>query len=340
MSNLISVIVPVYNASPYLQDCINSILAQTYKDFELLLLDDGSTDSSLEICKSAADKDDRVIALHHENCGVSATRNKGISMSRGEYIAFVDADDMLADDYLEKLHYAIISQGSTTDCISICRFNKLFDNGEVFEYMEDLDELASIYYPLSAVINAALHSRIWGCVWRMLIPKSLIVDNNILFENCHVREDQLFLFDVIANCKTVSLCDEIMYIYRHLSTSACHKKYKQNFAEDQTIYLDNLQGKLKRYELTSENIERFMGIAMLNVRVDLLSNASNAPKPFKELKNLKSNKYFRCKLAKEFIAEWKQFSGKTARVVMTLDSLKLTFLIPLLIRLKSRLISR
>ena len=100
----ISVIVPVYNTEEYLSQCIDSILAQTFVDFELLLIDDGSTDSSGMICDKYADKDTRVIVYHKQNEGVSAARNLGIDNSKGEWITFVDSDDILYPEALSVLH--------------------------------------------------------------------------------------------------------------------------------------------------------------------------------------------------------------------------------------------
>ena len=104
---IISIIVPVYNVEKYLKRCIESILNQTFKNFELLLLDDGSTDSSGSICDKYAKKDNRIIVKHKKNQGVSATRNLGIDIAKGEYITFVDSDDWIENDYLEKMYLKI-----------------------------------------------------------------------------------------------------------------------------------------------------------------------------------------------------------------------------------------
>lgn len=99
----ISVIIPVYNVAPYLGDCINSLLAQSFADFEVLLVDDGSTDGSGAICDAFAEKDARLIVLHQENGGVCSARNRGIDHARGEFIVFVDADDLVTKEHLEHL---------------------------------------------------------------------------------------------------------------------------------------------------------------------------------------------------------------------------------------------
>ena len=100
---LVSIIVPVYNTAPYLRACLDSVLSQSFTDFEILLVDDGSTDGSGKICDEYAGKDSRVIVLHQENGGVGSARNRGIDNARGEFLVFVDADDFVTDGYLEHL---------------------------------------------------------------------------------------------------------------------------------------------------------------------------------------------------------------------------------------------
>ena len=102
--NAISVIVPVYNTEKYLHRCVDSILAQTFTDFELLLIDDGSTDSSGAICDESAQKDSRVRVFHKENGGVSSARNLGLDKAKGKWVTFVDSDDWIKESFLNKLY--------------------------------------------------------------------------------------------------------------------------------------------------------------------------------------------------------------------------------------------
>ena len=103
MEDLISVIVPIYNVESYLEQCIKSIINQTYKNIEIILIDDGSTDKSPKICDKYKQKDSRIIVVHKQNTGVSATRNIGLELSKGKWIAFVDSDDWIEKEYLEEL---------------------------------------------------------------------------------------------------------------------------------------------------------------------------------------------------------------------------------------------
>ena len=121
----ISVIVPVYNVEDYLDRCINSIVKQTYKNLEIILVDDGSTDSSYKICNEWAKKDERIKVLHNKNEGVSKARNVGIDASTGDFIAFVDSDDYIEETMFEKL---LDKQKTNNSDIVFCRVNQINNN--------------------------------------------------------------------------------------------------------------------------------------------------------------------------------------------------------------------
>ena len=120
---IISIIVPVYNVESYLERCINSILNQTFKNFELILVDDGSTDKSGEICDSFAGYDKRIRVIHKKNGGLSSARNVGLDVSIGKYIGFVDSDDWIDEFMYEKLYRNMIK---TKSDIVICNFSRVY----------------------------------------------------------------------------------------------------------------------------------------------------------------------------------------------------------------------
>ena len=124
----ISIIVPVYNVEKYLEKCIKSILNQTFTDFELILVNDGSTDKSGVICDNYKNIDDRIIVIHKKNEGLSSARNSGLDIAKGRYIGFVDSDDYINNDMYHKLYEALIKNNSD---ISICKFVKVYDDSEM-----------------------------------------------------------------------------------------------------------------------------------------------------------------------------------------------------------------
>lgn len=124
---IISIIVPVYKVENYLQKCIDSILAQTFRDFELILVDDGSPDRCPELCDAAAEKDSRIRVIHQKNGGLSAARNAGLDAARGGWIAFVDSDDAIEPEMYEALHDSAVKENAD---VAVCNFQLLDETGK------------------------------------------------------------------------------------------------------------------------------------------------------------------------------------------------------------------
>ena len=136
----ISVIVPIYKAEKTLSKCISSILEQSLPDFELLLIDDGSSDASSSICEDWADRDERIRVFHQQNAGVSAARNKGLVEATGEYVCFVDSDDWVKTDYLKDLYEALLSDDSKSGLI-VHGFVECFPDGRVISEIKLQDKI-------------------------------------------------------------------------------------------------------------------------------------------------------------------------------------------------------
>ena len=172
----ISIIVPVYNAERFLYRCIDSILAQTFTDFELLLIDDGSPDRSGEICDEYARKDSRIRVFHKENGGVSSARQMGIEVARGEYSIHVDSDDWIEEDMLYCMYQKVIDSGNDIVILDYYRNDKY-----MAEILPD-NHIQAIYDMLSGKIR--------GVMWNKLVKHSLYKANNIAFpQNINFCED-------------------------------------------------------------------------------------------------------------------------------------------------------
>jgi glycosyltransferase involved in cell wall biosynthesis len=181
----VSVIIPVYNTEKYISRCVDSVLGQTFTDFELIAVDDGSSDHSPELLDGYAEKDNRVKVVHQENLGLSAARNKGLSIASGEYIAFIDSDDWVHPRYLEVLTDMMAGSGAE---IAVCGFKYVW--GEA-----DQEYALSGEYSL---IKAAEYMGSWifsDPVWARIYNKKVI--NGISFSNLE-NEDRVFNFDVFA----------------------------------------------------------------------------------------------------------------------------------------------
>lgn len=199
MKPLISVIVPVYNAGLSIEKCAKSILTQTFSNLELILIDDGSTDNSLFICRSLASQDARITVRHQSNQGVSKARNLGISISKGEWIAFVDADDYLYEYYLSGLLM------QTTDCeLVIGGYNKVL--------LSEKKEFPGVLFPEMVLSKSNVDCQeIWdkvllyGTPWGKLFKSSLIKENNIIFSRQFYITRRPYFFFMKPYCIQITL---------------------------------------------------------------------------------------------------------------------------------------
>lgn len=205
---IISVIVPVYNASQYLRECIESILSQSFRDFELILVNDGSTDDSLSICESYKSQDDRIRIISGANGGVSKARNRGLDVAKGEWITFADADDYFLEDALLTLYERAMQTG--TDLV-LANALKL-KNGKSSE----LHRLKNEVLP-NAIISIK-HFALWG----YLFNADIIRKNRLRFiDGLAYSEDRIFIYQMARYCKTIAFCNKPIYVYRINETSAC-----------------------------------------------------------------------------------------------------------------------
>ena len=201
----LSIIVPVYNMERYLTKCLSSLLSQSFSLFELIIVDDGSSDQSPSICDKFAQIDNRVIVIHQENKGVSMARNAGLEIARGKYIAFIDADDWIEPDM-----YSILIRKIQTDHadVAICGANSYDDN---YHFLRE--ELKSEGKFNTAELQYDLFSSpslLGGCVWNKLFRRECI--GNLFFNNNLVNgEDREYLLRVYANCKLAVKIPNALY---------------------------------------------------------------------------------------------------------------------------------
>lgn len=208
MQALISIIIPVYNCEAYLQDCVNSILCQTYPYFELILVDGGGNDRSGQICDALAATDQRIKVIHKANEGVSIARNKGIELSSGKWLAFIDSDDTITPDYLEKLHQLTSRQPEAN--LFLCNMSDIYENG--------IPHKRPISKALTGFLKQdylPLHKLLIGPVIK-LYRRSLVVEKGICFPpGISCGEDELFNFQYYKYVDSYVFLDEGLYHYYH-----------------------------------------------------------------------------------------------------------------------------
>lgn len=199
----ISVIVPIYNAEKYIEKCLWSLINQTIKNIEIILVDDGSIDRTGEICNRLATENKNVKYFKIENSGCSFARNYGIKKSIGEYITFVDADD-----WVDKNMYFEMYQKSKDEelDILICGYEKINQRDEVIEEIFPELKLKNDYIDLK--------SAWFNCVWNKIYKRNLIIDNDIKFlEKCHMGEDMVFNIKIFKIAKKIEVINKVYYKY-------------------------------------------------------------------------------------------------------------------------------
>lgn len=215
----ISVIVPVYNAEKYLSRCVDSILKQTFSDFEIILVDDGSPDNSGKICDEYALKDKRVKVTHQENQGVSAARQKGLDIATGEYVIHADPDDWVERDWLESLYDKALT--SKAD-MSICDFRRYYRTCTI-DYRQEPTSLDN-----NSIIIDLMTGRLWGSMWNKLVKRDSIIRYGVCFhKKMSLWEDLYFCCELLSHDIKVTYVNKTLYNYDSIINENSIVQYKK-----------------------------------------------------------------------------------------------------------------
>ncbi len=201
---LISIIVPIYNAENYLEKCIQSLINQTYGNIEIILINDGSTDNSKKICANYVEKDKRIKLINQKNSGVSIARNKGIDVAQGQYICFVDSDDYISQEFVEIMTNKIITNKAD---LAICNINNVGN--------KRIKVQNSSPYKNNTITKEDYYKNInsfGGFLWNKIFKKSLI-GNLRLEEDIYYCEDELFVINYVEKCNKITCVNEPLYFY-------------------------------------------------------------------------------------------------------------------------------
>lgn len=244
MSNKISIIVPVYNTESYLKKCFDSIIAQTYTNLEIILVDDGSTDNSGKICDEYANKDARVKVIHKENGGMSDARNKGLDIATGDIITFVDSDDYIDKEMYEKMEALLVEH----DADIVCCAYKLVNNKEVRDYSDGKVVLFDEGEMFAEYISPTQGCMPSPAVWNRLYKRAIFDD--IRFIEGRMYEDKDISCRTLAKCKKGVFINTAFYnyVYREGSVSRLpmNAKSADDFVYMYKIQLDMIQQKLNK----------------------------------------------------------------------------------------------
>ncbi len=209
MDSMISIVLPIYNVEQYLERCLESVIHQTYKNLEIICINDGSTDSSLEICKAYAQKDRRIVIVDQENKGLAAVRNKGIELAKGDYLSFIDSDDYVDPCYIEKLYESLIEKQADIVVANVryeqegkesyCLLREKYDPKHVMNKHEAMCDYLSAQ----------------GGIGNYIVNKLYVKE---MFEGIHFPENKLFedaytMFKILNNADRVYMKPDVYYHY-------------------------------------------------------------------------------------------------------------------------------
>lgn len=226
----ISVVIPIYNTEKFLAACLESVLSQSFRDFEAILVNDGSTDSSASIIKAFAEKDERIVAIEQENKGLSEARNAGLAIARGNWIAFIDSDDMVAPDFLQALLDAATANDAEIACCGKQSFPDTAQPALPEPSAHSKRKSARIMRPQQALENALYQTNAPDySAWNKLYSAGLWTNRR--FPPGAFFEDVATIPQVFLDSKRVVFVAESLYLYRKRSTSILATPYSRKKAE-------------------------------------------------------------------------------------------------------------
>ena len=253
---LISVLVPVYNAENYLKELMEQVRQQTLANWEMIIVNDGSTDKSGEICEQLASRDARIRVIHQSNQGVSATRNKLLQKARGAYLAFIDADDRFDKHFLEKLVYQI--QTADADLV-VSGYNEIKEvKGETVQQLEKL------FYPsdyldvidMSECIMSFINSGLFNPLWNKLYKRQIVEEYRITFpEQLTTGEDFIFNLEYFKHIQKVSFINETLYDYIRRQNNSITYQYVEKMYEKGLEIHNQLEQFLKQMNYDTKQNE-------------------------------------------------------------------------------------
>lgn len=249
---LISIIIPVYNVEKYLDECIASVVNQTYKNLEIILIDDGSPDKCPRMCDNWANRDERIKVFHQENGGLSSARNKGLDIASGDYIGFVDSDDYIEADMYEIMFNALNESGKKISC---CLINRIFEDGTIISDMNMYK--GDIVLDVEDAIHEIFCKSVGNAVWGKLYEKTIF--ETMRFPVGEINEDFPVIVPSIVSSDGMALINKPLYTYRKRGDSITGNKTKIP-ARTSYIVRKNLNligNQLKKYNLHCEKCFKF-----------------------------------------------------------------------------------
>lgn len=276
MEPLVSIIVPIYNVEQYIEECIKSIVNQTLTQIEIILVNDGTKDDSINKIKKYIDNDDRIILINKENGGLSSARNKGLEIAKGDYILFIDSDDYIDTDMVQEMYESMSSNDLD---IVMCGYKRV-ENEKVYEVHPPIE--SNIIFNKEDIIKIVEQGHntksIWF-VWRNMYRKDILTKNSLTFnEDIKFGEDSVFNMNSFLSSNKIMSIDKCLYNYRLNPNSLTQSKHKPNLEENVMLQYCEKIKIVKDYNLnkgTTKKINIYFIVHSLNILIDNIYKGNN-----------------------------------------------------------------
>lgn len=283
----VSIVVPVYNAERYLKKCVDSLLEQSYKNIEILLINDGSTDSSGEICDEYIKKHEEIKVIHKTNSGVSDTRNAGIDVASGEFIQFVDSDDFLESNMIERLVQSVNHNVQ----LAICGYKSIYMSKDTIFYTETVCPIKGRYQNIDLVkhFGELFNNGLINPLWNKLYYADLIKKLNLKFnKELNMGEDLLFNLEYINACDNIEIINEQLYNYLKFNDNSLTENFKECFLQNQQMLFSSVRQFLLENNVYTQENKKFIELSYIDSMLNCIENL------FHPNSNLSSNKKRDC----------------------------------------------
>lgn len=262
---MITIIIPVFNVENYIRKCLQSLFSQTYADFELIIVNDGSTDNSLTIIKEYIDEyPEKIVLLNQENQGVSEARNLANNYIKGDYLIYIDPDDYLHPDYLKKLVFEI--EKNKAD-VAVCGYEVFYDDIKGENYKKNYNVLVEFLNGMT-VAEMMVNFHLEGYLWNKMFRVSSLKAKGIFFEKGRYIQDWYPVFETLAYMKRIVFINEALYFYRQRSTSTVYKRSKKK-VDDYYYACQQIIKKAEMLNIDTKIIDKFKIATFLIIVKDI-----------------------------------------------------------------------
>ena len=276
---LVSVVVPIYNVKKFLKDCFSSIVTQTYKNLEIILVDDGSTDESGDLADELASTDNRAVVIHKENGGLSSARNAGIKKATGEFITFIDSDDIIHNEFVEVLiRNLLLYNADVAQC----------NNSRNRSHLGTSNRSISVLTGEEAFVKMMNYKIISPTAWAKIYRKDLFDNKSLLFAVGRMHEDTASLYKIIYQAKKIVVVPDVMYWYRYNANSIMNANYTKRHYESVYKYFNELDKFIEknRINIDPKLVKRHKMMRMASIIDKMAIRHMDQEPDFKEAKRL------------------------------------------------------